>query len=427
MDITNEINVIKKYDLLYWEGKSEKVFVDGIGAELIDSEGNKYIDLSEITGVLGQGDEEFNSDVKNALNKINVEKGIASKYKISLFNELVKSVNDDFDKIFLSSSGSEAVEWAIRIAKNYSKKHESLSFWGGLHGRTYASASMSGIPLRKVNFGPQSQGLIFAQYPNCYRCPFNKVKETCNFFCLDYLDDKIVAESTQDIACLIIEPFQGTSGMIFPPKGYLKRLYEWAKERDIIFIMDEIQSGIGRTGKMYMYQNEGFVPDMLLLGKGLGNGFHISALLIKEEYTSRLNSRALSGGTGGNPICCAAATSVFKQLEKKNLIMNSKIIGEYIINKFNMMKNKYEIIGDVRGEGLAIGVEFVTDRDTKKPLLGSIDLISKKALQKGVIIGGGKNTLVIRPSLAITQKQAESVMQILEEIINEINKNHLHI
>lgn len=421
-NIFNQLDIIKKHDLLYWEGKSEKIFVDGKGATLRDVEGNNYIDMGEICGALGQGNEGFNNDIKNALDTLTVEKGVTTSHKSLLLKELINSTNNDFDKIFLSSSGSEAAEWAIRIAKNYSNKHEAMCFWGGLHGRTYAAASMSGIATRKVKFGPQATGLVFAPYPNCYRCDFNRDKDSCNYYCLDYLDRKIKAESTQDIACLIVEPFQGTSGMVFPPNGYLKRLYDWAKERDIIFILDEIQSGFGRTGKMFMYQEEGFVPDMLLLGKGLGNGFHIASLLIKEEYISKLNNKALGGGTGGNPICCAAANSVFKHIEKDDLINNSKNVGRYFIESLNKMKDKYDIIGDVRGEGLAIGVEFVANRNTKEPLEGCVMQISEKALENGVIVGGNNNTLYLRPPLSITKEQAEKVLNVLEEIIEELNK-----
>ena len=276
----NNTNIIEQYDLLA-SVRSQPSFAvaDAKGAGFIDETGKEYVNLNEINRQLGYGNLHFTKTVKDCLESAAPEK--TSQYKNSLYHHIVETTNNDFQKILLTSSGSEAVEWAIRVARKRTGRYDIVSFWNSIHGRTYLASSVSGNPVRKTGYGPLAPGVVFAPYPYCFRCPFDETPEQCNFRCLEFLQRKITQESSQEVAAVIVEPFQG-AGIIFPPDGYLQALRTWTAQNGIELILDEVQSGLGRLGHMYEYQRLGIVPDALLLGKGLGNGLHISAMLLKD-------------------------------------------------------------------------------------------------------------------------------------------------
>ncbi|KUO70457.1 MAG: hypothetical protein APF77_05490 [Clostridia bacterium BRH_c25] len=407
-------NYIERHDIfasLY--GSNETNMVDGKGALLIDENGKEYIDFNETSIFLGQRNENFDKKIKKAFDEITSSKGNKNHYKNRLFEMMIETTNHDFDRIFLASSGSEAMEWSLRLAKKMTGRCEALSFWNSIHGRTYLSSSSSGYSTRKTGHGPIAPGVVYGVYPNCSHCEFNCQRESCNFYCLDFLDRKIENESTQDISAVIVEPYQG-AGIICPPKGYLKALRQWTKDRGILLIFDEIQAGLGRTGELYCYQQEGIVPDMLLLGKGLGNGLHIAALLIKGDV-SKEEVLALYGGSGDSSISCAAACAVYEELLETDLLENVKKVSDYLYRALRDNAKKYSFIYEVRGMGLALAIEFCGENKTEQ-----IAKCINALYEMGFIVGKNSNSIVLRPPLSLTLEQAKSFDSSLSEICSQI-------
>jgi len=412
------LSLAQKYDADYNPSLLPVVISRGEGALLIDTQGHRTIDLSNIIANVGHCHPEYVNAVHSAAAQLIAGQGsITNPHRSRLFQKLVELTPRKLNKVFLSTSGSEACEWAIRIARRFTGRHEILSFWGGVHGRTHAATSMSGLMRRKRRFGPLMPGCLYAPYPYCYRCPFDKKPETCGFFCLHHLDRVIDAEGTDDLAALIIEPYLGVGGIVFPPTGYLPRLAEWAGDRGVLFILDEVQSSFGRTGKMFALDWEGLCPDILCLGKGLGGGISIGALVADENTIASLSPGELSGGSGGGPLACAAAMTVINILEKEHLAEHADQIGKYFMNRLLEIQEKVDIIGDVRGQGLSLAIEFVKDRESKEPLSGMAEKVGRACYAKGVFISGWNHILSIRPPLVITQEQAAKAADIIEDTI----------
>ena len=391
---------MKQYDLLYPVRHQEtRSFVSANGAGLVDKDGRSFVDMDEMCMVLGQGNREYINAMTSALNAITSPKIGFSSAKEQLYKYLMNTTDNAFSGIHLTVSGSEAVEWAIKLAKKMTGRTEVISFWNSIHGRTHLSASISGLPRRKTEYGPLVPGIVFAPYPNCCHCPANKEKGKCSFECLELLSEKYKYESAQDAAAVIVEPYQG-GGIIIPPDGYMKALFDWTKEHHMLFIMDEIQSGMGRTGELYCYKNLGIQPDMLLLGKALGNGMHISALLVKDvpspEYLP-----ALTGGVGDEMLACTAACQVFSQLEG-GLLEHIRKAGDILKAGLKSIEGNDDVL-ESRCIGLAAAVEFKNAERCVE--------VWKYLNENGFFAGRINNSVYVKPPYVITEEQINEFLQ----------------
>ncbi len=403
-------NYAKKHDIFGELKQSNINFVSGKGAELYDDKGNTYITLNEMTTFLGQNHVNFTNKMTKALNELTISCGANQPYKDKLFKYLIESTDNVFEKILLTSSGSEATEWAVRIAKKLTGRCEVVSYWDSIHGRTYFSASMSGLPRRKIGHGTIASGIVHSIYPDCSNCEFNCKKETCNFYCLDFLDKKIEHESSRSIAAVIIEPYLG-SKIIIPPKGYLKALRKWTEERGILLIIDEIQAGFGRTGELYSYKQEDIIPDMLLLGKGFGNGFNINAVLMREGLKKE-DLSALYGGSADSELSCAASCAVYEELIDHKLVESVAAVGKNISDSLISLKQKCSHIKEIRCKGLAIAIEFTTKESAS---------IARNYLdEKRFLIGGANTLIILKPPLTLTLEQSNLFIKSLEESLSLI-------
>ena len=382
--------------------------VAGSGVRLYDPDGNVYYDLSEISNVLGQKNAHFAKRLTDKLNNLVGGKIADSPEKRKFYGYLSETTGNRYHYVHLTSSGSEASEWAVRMALKLTGRNEVLAFWNSIHGRTYLSASMSGMSRRKQGYAPAAPGVLYGAYPDCAHCPFEKSCENCGFFCLQFLEQKMKYESSQEIGAVIVEAYQG-AGIIVPPKGWLKALQDWAHRHGALFILDEIQSGMGRTGKMYCFEEEGLDPDILLLGKALGNGFPIGAALLKQVPDTFYQS-ALLGGAGDTELAYAAGCAVFEELLEHGLLEHIADVSDYLEKQLKELKNQCTAVKQICCKGLAASIEFYDPE-----LFASVQEKAKKA---GLITGSAEyNKLVLRPPYVITKEDIDEVVSVLEKCI----------
>jgi 4-aminobutyrate aminotransferase / (S)-3-amino-2-methylpropionate transaminase / 5-aminovalerate transaminase len=419
------LKISEEYEPKCMSQQAPLVWEKAKGVTVQDVDGNVFIDMT--SGVLvtnvGHCHDEHVKAIQNAVGNLMNCYDFPTPSRVLFSKKLVEITPKNLNKAFLVTTGSEATESAMRVAKRYTKKHEIISFFGGFHGRTYGSMSMAGKTSTKKNFGPVMPGCIQVPYPYCYRCPFKMKQEECSMFCVEYMDKALAAQSTGDIAALIVEPYQGSAGFIFPPDGFLTKISEWCKEKNIVFILDEVQASFGRTGKFFALEWENLEPNLLCLGKGIGSGIPTAALMAESRILEALEVGEMSSTTGGNPISCSAGLAVVQIMEKENLVANSLKIGKMMKDRLTKIAEKSKYIGDVRGRGLVIGMEFVEDKTTKEPSPKKTVEFIERCVQKGVIFGRvGVYGSVIRvaPPLVITEDEANEALEVISKVIDDM-------
>lgn len=401
----------------------------GKGCWLEDMDGKKYLDFMAGVAVasLGHSHPKYIKALSEQLEESFVG-SFTSKKRLELLKLIASLTPGNLNKIQLYSGGAEAVEAAIRLAKAYTKKFEIISFWGGFHGKTGGVMGLIGDPW-KQNWGPLHPGLHIAPYADCYRCPFNMKYPDCGIYCLEFLEKFIENNTAGSIAAIIVETMQGTAGNIIPPPEFVRGVLEIAHKNDALLIADEMITGFGRTGKMFGCEHSGIVPDIITIGKGMGNGFPISGLVSTEEITSAYpfsKPSASSSSYGGNVMACTAALVTIKTIIEDSLVENSKIVGEYLLNGLKELKEKYDFVGDVRGLGLLIGVELVKDAGTKEPLdKKTTRNIFLETLRRGMISMNYKPNFRINPPLTLTKEEADIGLEILDNVFEYTQKHIL--
>lgn len=402
------------------------VWKNAKGCVVWDVDGNSFIDWTSgvlVTNVghchphLVKATQKASEDLLN-----NYE--CATTYRIEAAERLVKALPPHLDKCFFLSTGSEAIEGSLRLMKRYTGNFEVLSFEGGFHGRTPGAASVGGLAGPKKKYGPTIPGVIRAPFPNPYRDPLGFCSdgpEFKKFF--DFLEYIIATNSTGSLAGVIVEPYQGAGGFIFPPAGWLKKLRQWTRQRGLLFTLDEVQSSYGRTGKMWAMEHEDLQPDIVVLGKGIGSGVSVSAICSTSKIFSCLAKGEMSSTYGGNPVSSAAVTAVLDIFEKENLVDNSRMLGEYLKNGLKTIAQKCPYFGDIRGMGLVMGAEFVKDKTSKEPAPELIKPIINKCAENGLLVGSVGmygNVIRIAPPLVITKEIADESLTIFEKVVSQL-------
>jgi len=422
------LKVGERYECKGYAGHAPLVWESASGCIVTDVDGNTYIDWT--SGVLvtnvGHCHPHHVQMIQDAVAKLMCPYAYPTPERITVSKRLVESMPacaKNLDRCFMLTTGSEATEAAMRLARRFTGRHEILSFWGGFHGRTGTAMSAAGSIGTKKQWGPLMPGHIYAPYAYCYRCPFAMKPESCGFHCLGFLDHAMQTASTGDLAAVIVEPYQGGAGFIFPPEGWLTRVQQWAADQGALFIVDEVQASFGRTGKYLCIEHEGLTPNMLCLGKGIGSGMPTAALMAEARLFDILESGEMSSTSGGNPIACAACHAVLDIMESENLAENAAAVGAGMIERFEGIKDRCNILGDVRGKGLVIGLEFVKDSATKEPAPEITNQVIGKMAEKGVVcgkVGIHGNVLRVAPPLVITKEQADESIDAFEEVIGEL-------
>lgn len=396
------------------------------GCVVKDVDGNAYLDWT--SGVLvtsvGHCHPHLVAATRKAAGDLLNNYECPNTYRIEAAEKLVHALPPHLDKCFFLSTGSEATEACLRIMKRHSGKYEILSFAGGFHGRTFGAAAAGGMAGPKRGYGPSLPGAIRALYPNPYRDPCGWCHDGPRFpKYFEYLETIIAANSTGSLGGLIVEPYQGAAGFIFPPPGWLKRLEEWARGNGLLFTLDEVQASYGRTGKMWAMEHEGIKPDLVSIGKAIGCGVPVSAVAGTSDVFSCLKKGELSSTLGGNPMASAAVTAVLEIYEKEDLVGNAVRMGAFMKKKLEALAATSRTIGDVRGMGLVMGVEFVKDKKTRAPYPELIRPLIEACANKGLLIGSvgiHGNVLRVAPPLVITQAEAEESLALFEAALKEV-------
>jgi 4-aminobutyrate aminotransferase/(S)-3-amino-2-methylpropionate transaminase len=402
------------------------------GALITDVEGREYIDFAGGIGVanIGHCDEEVLKAVQDQ-----IQKYIHTCFHVVMYEpyiELAKRINaiapgKFAKKTMFVNSGAEAVENAIKIARHATNRPATIAFEDAFHGRTLLAVSLtSKAKPYKLGFSPYAPEVYRMPYAYCYRCAFGLEYPSCEIHCAYFLRDFFTTNvPAEQVAALIIEPVLGEGGFVVPPKEYFKILQKICQENGIVFIADEVQSGFGRTAKMFAIEHYDVEPDLITMAKSMAGGFPLSAVTGKAELMDHPQVGGLGGTFAGNPVSCRAGLAVLDQFEKKNLLARGKKIGDRVIKKFRELYEQHPIIGDVRGLGAMVGMELVVDRKTKEPATAFTKQLVTRCREKGLLmISAGTHSNIIRPlmPLVITDEQLEKGLSIIEESLFEIER-----
>ena len=387
----------------------------GDGAFLYDADGTEYIDCFAGISVTNAG--HHNEKILGAA-LAQAEKLVhACSYVYhvptvgALAEKLAEVTPGGLQKTFFGNGGAEAIEGAFRLAKRYSGRREFLAIESSFHGRSFATLSVTGNSGRKKGGGPYMPGVAYVPTPYCYRCFAESTPDKCDLLCARRVAEIARLHLSGDVCAFIAEPVLGEGGIIVPPEGYFKRVKETLDEMGILFICDEVQTGFGRTGKLFGIEHYGVEPDIMTLAKGIADGWPLSAFIARPEIADAFQVGDHLSTFGGNPVSCAAALANIEFLTG-GVIDEAARKGEALMARFRELQRTQPLIGEVRGKGLMIGVELVTDQATKAYGTAQAGFVRQYCLEHGLLIGVGGNfgsVLRIQPPLVIDDAQLERV------------------
>lgn len=329
---------------------------------------------------------------------------------------------DGRKRVFFANSGAEAVETSIKLARLHTGRQKVIAFYGAFHGRTLGAVSLTASKaVQRIGYAPLLPEVFHTYYAQCYRCPVNREPEDCDVECLDHLEKTLFTSTAapDEIAAIVVEPVQGEGGYFVPKTGFLERLSELARQHGILLIADEIQAGLGRTGKMFASEHFGLEPDMILLAKGIASGMPLSAVIARDEVM-KWSSGGHGSTFGGNPVSCRAALATLDVIED-GLVENAARVGDYLKAKLEGLGERHELIGDVRGLGLMLAIDLVKDRDSREPASEEREKALHKAFEKGLILlGCGDSAIRMATALTVTEREVDAAVTILDEVIGEL-------
>ncbi len=402
----------------------------GKGAVLRDVDGNEYIDFNSGLVCLNVG--HCHPRVIEAV-KRQADRYLHYSITDFLYREVVDlaerlgeiTPGKYAKKVFFGNSGAEAIEGAAKLARWHMRRPRFIAFISAFHGRTLGSVSFTASkPVQMRYFFPLVPGVTHVPYPYCYRCPFHLTYPECSYWCVDFIDEYVLQKYVppEEVAAFVFEPIQGEGGYVVPPDGYFQRLKKLADKYGILMVDDEVQAGMARTGKWWAIEHWGVEPDIICSAKSIAAGLPLSAIIANEKIMD------WEGGThastfGGNPVSCAAALAVIDIIKNEKLLENATQQGAYIMKRMREFMEESEIIGDIRGKGLMIGVEIMEDKESKKVAGEKANEIMMRCWRRGVaLITCGKSTLRIAPPLVITRDLVDSALDIITSTIKEVEK-----
>jgi 4-aminobutyrate aminotransferase / (S)-3-amino-2-methylpropionate transaminase / 5-aminovalerate transaminase len=393
----------------------EPVVADhGDGALLYDADGTEYVDCFAGISVTnaGHGNQKVIAAAKAQADKL--VHACSYVYHVptvgALAEKLAQVTPGKLQKTFFSNSGAEALEGAMRVAKRFSGKSEMVALESSFHGRTNATLSITGNSARKNGGYTYLSGISFAPAPYCYRCFAETTPDKCDLLCARRVSEIMRLHLSGNVCAFIAEPVMGEGGIIVPPDGYFKRVKQILDEEGVLFICDEVQSGFGRTGKMFAIEHYGVEPDIICMAKGIANGWPLGAFTATAEIADSFQVGDHLSTFGGNPVSCAASLANIAFFEEVALVQQSATKGAALKARFAELMKEQPLIGEVRGKGLMIGIELVEDRASKVPASAAAGIVRQYCLDHGVLIGVGGNfasVLRIQPPLVISEQQMD--------------------
>jgi 4-aminobutyrate aminotransferase/(S)-3-amino-2-methylpropionate transaminase len=406
--------------------------VSAKGAIIRDVEGRDFIDFASGIGVMnvGHSHPKVVTAIKDQAEKFTHTCFMVLPYEpvVTLAEKLCAVTPGAFPKTALFiNSGAEAVENAVKIARYYTKRPAVIAFENGYHGRTLLTMSLtSKVKPYKFGFGPFAPEIYRMPFAYCYRCPFGLEYPGCDVTCADHLKEFFISHvAAEKTAAVIAEPITGEGGFITPPPEYFPKLINICRDNGILFIADEIQTGMGRTGRMFAMEHWNVESDLMTVAKSLAAGMPLSAVVGRKEMMEVVHPFGLGGTYGGNPVACRAGLAVMEIFEEENLLQTAEALGKKIKKSFDAFQKEYELIGDVRGLGPMLAMELVKDRETKEPATDQAKALVQYCHDKGLIIlacGNFGNVIRTLMPLVITDEHLDRGLAILEEGLRFLSK-----
>jgi 4-aminobutyrate aminotransferase len=396
------------------------------GAQLIDMEDREYIDCFAGISVVnaGHGNPRVAAAAKQQIDLL--IHAASYVYYVPAVGELAQRLAEitpgALQKTFFCNSGAEAIETGLRLAKIATGRREIIALTMSFHGRTHAALSITGNMTRRARGGPY-MGVAFAPAPNCYRCPLRLKPESCGLACADVVEDVIRYQTSGDVAAFVVEPVLGEGGIIPLPDGYLERVQQILRHYGILLFADEVQTGFGRTGEWFGVNHHSVEPDLMAMAKGIADGFPLGALIAPAETADAFLPGEHLTTFGGNPVSCAAASASINVIRDEGLVERSAALGTWAKEFLSTRTKDLNLVGDIRGRGLMLGIELVRGRDNKEPATREAVDVRALCREGGVLIGvGGQdgNVLRVQPPLVITEEQLSHALSVLVDAVEMV-------
>lgn len=412
------------------------IVVRGEGCYLWDATGKRYLDFtSQLQNVnIGYGNRKVIEAIKKQAEELAYVSGaFAAVPRAKLAERLQAITPKGLTRSFFTCDGAEAVESAIKIAKEYTGRSKIVSLWQAYHGSTLGTLSAGGVTGNRTPFEPLVPGFSHVSPPYCYRCDFNLEYPDCGMACARLVEKVIKWEDPKTVAAFVAEPVLG-AGFVVPPKEYLKIVRETCDRLGVLMILDEVMTGFGRTGKLFACEHSDVVPDILVVGKGITSGYApLSAAVVKEDIGKAFAEKNPTHGFtySGHPLCCAAALACIDVIFEERLVENAAETGKHLLDRIKSFEKKYRCVGEARGLGLLDTIEFVKDKKTRELLGRSLTdkdvgvYLTGEAAEKGVLIGATRfapSTVRLAPPLTITKKEIDNGLDVIEESVAELDK-----
>ena len=405
------------------------VMARGQGAVVEDVDGNVYLDCAAGIAVASTGHSHpavVAAITDQASRFLHISTDYYHEQQVEL-GELIAEVAPvgGRAKTFFSNSGTEAVEAALKLARHHTRRTNVIAFLGSFHGRTLGSLALTASrTVHRRGFGPMAPGVYHAPYPDPYRFAGTGGADACAQASLAFIEDEILGHlvSPDEVAAIVFEPVQGEGGYVVPPRTFIQGLAQIASRHGILLIADEVQSGVGRTGRMFAVEHAGVQPDIIIAAKGLASGVPIGLTIAREDVMD-WPPGAHSNTFGGNPIACAAAIATIK-LVRDGLMQNAESVGGHLLSRLKDVSARHPMLGDVRGQGLMIGLELVRDRGTKEPAVKERDAVVMAAFRRGLLVlGAGSNVIRLSPPLVLSREHADIAARLLDESLADVSNS----
>ena len=404
--------------------RTRVVWQSAQGDTVTDVEGRQYLDFTSgvLVANLGHCHPKLVAAIAEQAEQLLNCYDAPHPNRVAAAEAILRHVEPPLTRVLFTTTGTESIENAIKLARAYTGRQEIISFQGGFHGKSYLSMALGGDEALRRGFGPFTTGITHVPFPYCYRCPFGHEpgSGSCPLHGSSYLEWALKTQTSSDLAAVIVEPYQGAGGCVLPPTGFLEAVQEFCRRHGALLILDEVQTGFGRTGKWFAYQHYDIQPDIVCSAKGLANGVPASVVITTDDIADSVAAGSVSSTYGGNPLATAAIAATVRIMEEEGVVENCARLAPVFAEGLQRLLD-FDIIGEARSIGLVCGVEFVKDRTTKEPALEWATQVVEEAARRGLVLilptGLLGNVLRAMPPLTITEERLREGLEILYESV----------